>query len=200
IGNWPGGDADKEKMLTDIVDDQVDVTSRAFLAITVACARCHDHKFDPIPTADYYGLAGIFFSTHILPGPGQKTEGSPVLRIPLAAPEEIQKRKEYDAQAAQLNQKMTQLADGYRSKAGVEAMKQIDKYLPAAWELRGKPIVPVARYALEHKLDGKLLKNWVDYLAPTNAAASIRKPLSKPSQTLKKLPGVEGFVGNDLRP
>src|SRR5207302_10145782 len=106
----------------------------------------------------------------------------------------------YDAQDAQLNQKMTQLADGYRSKAGVEALRQIDKYLPVAWELRGKPIVPVARYALEHKLDGKLLKNWVDYLAPTNAPASIRKPLSKPSQTLKKLPGVEGFVGNDLRP
>jgi hypothetical protein len=200
IGNWPGGDADKEKMLTDIVDDQVDVTSRAFLAITVACARCHDHKFDPIPTADYYGLAGIFFSTHILPGPGAKTEGSPTLRIPLAAPEEVQKRKDYEAQVAQLNQKMTQLADGYRSKAGVEAMKQIDKYLPAAWELRGKPIVPVARYALEHKLDAKLLKNWVDYLAPTNAPASIRKPLTKPAQSVKKLLGVEGYVGNDLRP
>ena len=54
IGEWGGGDADKEKMLTDIVDDQVDVIGRAFLGLTLACARCHDHKFDPIPQADYY--------------------------------------------------------------------------------------------------------------------------------------------------
>jgi len=67
IGNWGNGDADKDKILTDIADDAVDVTGRAFLGLTLACARCHDHKFDPIPTADYYSLAGIFFSSHILP-------------------------------------------------------------------------------------------------------------------------------------
>jgi hypothetical protein len=47
----------------DMVDEQIDVTTQAFLGITVACARCHDHKFDPIPQADYYALAGIFRST-----------------------------------------------------------------------------------------------------------------------------------------
>ncbi len=47
----------------DVVDEQIDVTSQAFLGITVACARCHDHKFDPIPQTDYYALAGIFRST-----------------------------------------------------------------------------------------------------------------------------------------
>src|SRR5207253_9996490 len=47
----------------DVVDEQVDVTTRAFLGITAACARCHDHKFDPIPQKDYYALAGIFRST-----------------------------------------------------------------------------------------------------------------------------------------
>ena len=83
IGNWGGGDADKEKLLTDIADDQVDVVSRAFLGLTIACARCHDHKFDPISTQDYYGLAGIFFSTHILPNVGPKTNGPPMMRIPL---------------------------------------------------------------------------------------------------------------------
>ncbi len=86
IGNWGGGDADKDKLLTDIADDQVDVTSRTFLGLTVACARCHDHKFDPISQADYYGLAGIFFSTHILPDVGPKTNGPPMLRIPLTPP------------------------------------------------------------------------------------------------------------------
>ena len=54
---------DKPKMVMDIVDEQIDTTTRAFMALTVACARCHDHKFDPIPTRDYYGLAGIFKST-----------------------------------------------------------------------------------------------------------------------------------------
>jgi len=47
----------------DIVDDQIDVTSRAVLGVTASCARCHDHKFDPIPTRDYHALAGIFAST-----------------------------------------------------------------------------------------------------------------------------------------
>ncbi|PQO30760.1 hypothetical protein C5Y96_14980 [Blastopirellula marina] len=47
----------------DVADEQIDVTTQAFLGITVACARCHDHKFDPIPQADYYAMAGIFRST-----------------------------------------------------------------------------------------------------------------------------------------
>lgn len=47
----------------DIIDDRIDVTTKAFLGLTVACARCHDHKFDPIPTADYYSLYGVFANT-----------------------------------------------------------------------------------------------------------------------------------------
>ena len=47
----------------DVVDDQIDVTAKAFLGLTVSCARCHDHKFDPIATKDYYQLAAIFAST-----------------------------------------------------------------------------------------------------------------------------------------
>ncbi len=54
---------DKTKMAMDIVDEQIDVVSRAFLGLTVTCARCHDHKFDPVSTRDYYALAGIFRST-----------------------------------------------------------------------------------------------------------------------------------------
>jgi hypothetical protein len=53
----------REQFRMDLVDDQIDATSRAVLGLTVACARCHDHKFDPIPTRDYYALAGIFRST-----------------------------------------------------------------------------------------------------------------------------------------
>ena len=56
---------DSVKSRADTVDNQIDVLSKAFLGLTVACARCHDHKFDPIPTADYYSLAGILHSTAI---------------------------------------------------------------------------------------------------------------------------------------
>ena len=53
----------RNKLEMDIADEQIDVTTRAFLGLTASCARCHDHKFDPIPTHDYYALAGIFKST-----------------------------------------------------------------------------------------------------------------------------------------
>ncbi|MCO6459294.1 MAG: DUF1553 domain-containing protein [Pirellulaceae bacterium] len=59
-----------EQFAMDIVDDQIDVASRAFLGLTVACARCHDHKFDAIPQQEYYALAGIFRSTDTFYGTG----------------------------------------------------------------------------------------------------------------------------------
>ena len=60
----------------DLVDEQIDVTSRAVLGLTAACARCHDHKYDPISMRDYYGLAGIFRSTKVFYGThGKKKKG-----------------------------------------------------------------------------------------------------------------------------
>ncbi|MEY2879552.1 MAG: hypothetical protein RLZZ15_1932 [Verrucomicrobiota bacterium] len=50
--------------MDDIIGDQIDTTSKAFLGLTVACARCHDHKFDPIPTKDYYSLYGVFANSY----------------------------------------------------------------------------------------------------------------------------------------
>ncbi len=50
--------------MDDIINDRIDVTSKAFLGLTVSCARCHDHKFDPIPQKDYYSLYGIFANTY----------------------------------------------------------------------------------------------------------------------------------------
>lgn len=52
----------------DLVDEQIDTTTQAFLGTTAACARCHDHKFDPIPMSDYYSLAGIFLSSNTMFG------------------------------------------------------------------------------------------------------------------------------------
>ena len=56
----------------DLIADQIDVTTRSVLAMSVMCARCHDHKFDPIATKDYYALAGIFDSTVMLSSAGPK--------------------------------------------------------------------------------------------------------------------------------
>lgn len=67
----------REQYRMDVADEQLDVATRAVLALSVACARCHDHKFDPIPTADYYAMVGIFRSTEVLDGvrPGNNRTG-----------------------------------------------------------------------------------------------------------------------------
>ena len=83
IGPWALVDQDKEQLRMDIVDHQIDTIGRALLGVTTGCARCHDHKFDPVPQSDYYALAGIFRSTRTLDG---RMSGvfSDVMRVPLA--------------------------------------------------------------------------------------------------------------------
>ena len=87
IADFVPGDVDKDQMIADYVNDQIDVVSKAFLGLSVACARCHDHKFDPISTEDYYALAGIFFSTRLIPGP--VPGNTPLVRVPLLSPDEL---------------------------------------------------------------------------------------------------------------
>ncbi len=65
----------KVRYIMDNVDEQIDTVSRSVLALTASCARCHDHKFDPIPTSDYYGLAGIFRSSDLCAGLRNKMGG-----------------------------------------------------------------------------------------------------------------------------
>ncbi len=126
IGNWGNGDADKEKLYTDIVDDQIDVTGRAFLGLTLGCARCHDHKFDPLTNADYYSLAGIFFSSHILAKFQSKGEGEKVARWPLLTAEQLAQRDtaqkrllEVEAQLAGGLQPMTEVVRDVAGMAGL---------------------------------------------------------------------------------
>ena len=70
-----GGDPDSTaKAKSETLDDRVDTLSRGFFALTVSCARCHDHKFDPIPTLDYYSLAGVFNNTSVHARPMATTE------------------------------------------------------------------------------------------------------------------------------
>ncbi|HYE33055.1 MAG TPA: PSD1 and planctomycete cytochrome C domain-containing protein [Methylomirabilota bacterium] len=165
LGEWGLGDADKEKMLTDIVDDQIDVTGRAFLGLTLACARCHDHKFDPISTKDYYSLAGIFFSSHILPNPGVKTGGSPTLRVPLASKRAIADRNEKLKQVQTLSEKREQLLDAWVATAKMNLLANLPEILSGAAQGELSPVLANAFTERATSLVGALLPRRVTNLA-----------------------------------
>src|SRR5581483_279450 len=74
----------------DIIDDRIDVVSRGLLGLTVACARCHDHKYDPIPQKDYYSLYGVFASS-------AEPKELPLLGEPERTPEYLAFEKELQA-------------------------------------------------------------------------------------------------------
>ena len=168
IGNWGNGDADKEKILTDIADDQVDVVSRSMMGLTVACARCHDHKFDPIPTKDYYGLAGIFFSSHILPRLAAKGAGENPLRIPLLTHADQEQR---DRHAQQIAEALSLLGQERHARLGANANRLLPAagdYILAARQYAQRPILQanqsIASFAQAQGLAGWALGQWRDCL------------------------------------
>ncbi|MCB1245545.1 MAG: DUF1549 domain-containing protein, partial [Verrucomicrobiae bacterium] len=109
IGPKGLGELTPRQFELDLADEQIDATTQAFLGVTVACARCHDHKFDPISQRDYYALAGIFLSTEVnygtLSGPKNNQErsvialpqdaGLPAVRPSISASELAELRQEY---------------------------------------------------------------------------------------------------------
>ena len=120
---------DPVKMQMDIIDEQVDTVGRAFLGLTIGCARCHDHKYDPLPTADYYSLAGIFKSTKTM------ENFSVVARWqerPVATPEQLAAHKaqqaKIDSQKASIQTLVTQGSDALLAKA----RQHVGLYLLAA--------------------------------------------------------------------
>ena len=125
-----------ENSTNDIINDRIDVTTKAFLGLTVSCARCHDHKFDPIPTADYYSLYDVFANTaepkqepwlHPMPKTPElvdyltkmqaagtakaSVEGqlAELRRSPLTQPEKAAKRKELQKQEFAANKEINDL-------------------------------------------------------------------------------------------
>jgi hypothetical protein len=140
IGSWGNGDADKEKVHTDIVDDQIDLTSRAFLGLTMSCARCHDHKFDPLTTRDYYALAGIFFSSSILEKFQSKGSGEKLMRIPIVGGEEEKRLtlareriREIDGRLAEKLEPLTSVETDLGGIAGLSSWKGASAPLPAVF-------------------------------------------------------------------
>jgi hypothetical protein len=112
----------------DVIDDRIDVVTRGLLGLTVSCARCHDHKFDPIPTADYYALYGVFAGS-------QEPTVPPLLGPPPQTPEYAAFAAELAAREAKLREfvvaKHAELVSGARRRAG--------EYMLAARELGRQP-------------------------------------------------------------
>jgi hypothetical protein len=146
----------------DVVDDQIDVTAKAFLGLTVTCARCHDHKFDPIATRDYYQMAAIFAST--LSYAGGET-GDPI-QTPLAPAGEFEaffkQWKEFNALQGKLAEIIDFNQDAQKHR-DMGAPKIADSML-AAYRVYALGADALAVGA-ETKLDA--VSRWVDYLKDT---------------------------------
>ncbi len=99
-------DQDKEKLRMDVVDEQLRVIGTAFLGLTIGCARCHDHKFDPIPTRDYYAMAGILRNTRTL----EEGNVSSWLDLPLPlGPAEAERYADHESHVAEVKTQIQQL-------------------------------------------------------------------------------------------
>ncbi len=173
IGEWGIGDSNAQKMHTDIIDDQVNVVSRAFLSLTIGCARCHDHKFDPIPTADYYSLAGIFFSSHIcIP-----STTCAMVRLPIVPQAEVDKFNQYMAQIPAKEKQIQQYTNEQYSVLTKSQVGQTARYLLAAWDYQSRPVeqawLAPDPFANERQLRPEALVQWIDYLGFRWAAGQL---------------------------
>jgi hypothetical protein len=99
----------------DIIDDRIDVVSRGLLGLTVTCARCHDHKFDPVPTADYYSLHGVFASSYEPDVPPLILPTTELAKHRAYLDELDRRKKQFDDF---LHAKKTELESSFRKRAG----------------------------------------------------------------------------------
>ena len=123
---------DKPKLVMDIVDEQIEVVSKAFMGLTIACARCHDHKFDPITTRDYYALAGILKSTRSMK---DLSFVSNWMEKPLLTDEWRRKQKAHDERIASVRADHKSALDAANLEVVRTFRKDAAKYLVAGWEL-----------------------------------------------------------------
>jgi hypothetical protein len=124
-GVWDRGDADKEKIVSDMVDDQIDTVGKAFLGLTLGCARCHDHKFDPISQQDYYALAGIFYSTHLLKDLGAKGDEYVMNRVPLVPKAQVEARAKQARSIAEIEARLAAVEKEPRSESSTRKKAQL---------------------------------------------------------------------------
>ena len=125
VGMFSLGPVYYGKAVYDELDDRVDTLSRGFLGLTVACARCHDHKFDPISQRDYYALAGVFSATAYK-------------EYPKATAEEVARYEAGQAAIKAKNDEITAYLKDESRAWSESAAGQSAKYILAAWTLQNR--------------------------------------------------------------
>ncbi|MEZ5393457.1 MAG: DUF1549 domain-containing protein [Bryobacterales bacterium] len=136
--------------LRDRDDDRVDVTSRALLGLTVGCAQCHDHKFDPIPQSDFYSLQGVFSS-------------SDPKEIPLAPEPVVKAYDEAQQRVADQKLKIDTFLEKQTEQLTLVLMERTADYLVATWRVKTEG-VDASAAAADAKLDKGVLDRWLHYL------------------------------------
>ena len=151
-GPWFYDNGAVEVTRADERHDRIDVVSRGFLGLTVGCARCHDHKYDPIPTKDYYAMAGIFASTTYKEYP----------QVPKSVVDQ------YTDQEKKLKNKEKVLGEFLQneSKQLSESLTlQASKYMQSVWRVAGEPKEDLNDVIEKNKLDYELMQRWIKFLA-----------------------------------
>ncbi len=147
-------------------DDRVDVTGQVFLGLTVGCARCHDHKYDPIPTKDFYSLQGIFRST-------EKHE------VPLAPESQVAAYKKVKQEIDDQKEELKDFLDKQSTELSQIMAEKTARYVMAAWDvLSGAELDDCAIAAREH-LDDTVLERWIRYLRNPERDHKFLKPFDE---------------------
>ncbi|MBI85697.1 MAG: hypothetical protein CMJ81_21085, partial [Planctomycetaceae bacterium] len=107
--------------LHDVLDDRIDVVTRGLMGLTVACARCHDHKYDPVPTADYYSLYGVF-----------RSSAEPIVGPLLNRPADTDEYRDYQRELDKRVNALTDFATEKHAELVKGAKVRADEYLLAA--------------------------------------------------------------------
>ncbi|OYW13076.1 MAG: hypothetical protein B7X34_00920, partial [Acidobacteriia bacterium 12-62-4] len=177
LGPWYYDNGSTEVTRADERHDRVDVVSRGFLGLTVACARCHDHKYDPISAADYYALAGVFYNTIY--------EEYPL--VPKKTLEEFQQIEEH----IDLKQKMLgEIQQNVSAQLSKALAFETANYLQGVWEVAGPQKKDKSTVVDARKLDYEVLDRWISYMEkPTDKyknkeawQAMMKKKASTPAE------------------
>ncbi len=150
LGPWYYDNGAVEVTRADERHDRVDVVTRGFLGLTVACARCHDHKYDPIPQKDYYSLAGVFLNTTYHEYP----------RVPKATLDEYTKLQE---QVDDKQKMLSEMQNNLSSRLSESLVFKTANYLEGVYEVVAQK--KEAETVVEsRKLDYELLMRWIRYM------------------------------------
>jgi hypothetical protein len=194
------GERNPRQFAMDLADEQIDAMSQAVLGLTVSCARCHDHKSDPIPTTDYYSLAGVFLSTKTYFGTvnlAVSRRATKLLELPLLddVPVEKLSKREVDLLKDRVSQLEEQMAEGARANRQSRLQGNAVANL-----IRTKSTLSIARSRLAMFDDEGNAKPFAmgvqDLDQPVDATVLIRGELDKPAQEVERgflqVLGVEG--------